>query len=649
MRLPAFLVVCSLLALAGVALLAIPPSEPPPVAPSGSSAHTTVVVRDGVKLEWELRDSQSHADASSHRSAVATLTLSDARTGEPIRRARPRAWMDRTSGEAAEGEACKAKIRSYLGGLLAVQAQVDLNAAWLLVMNDDNTVSVLNPHVAFSRTKLRSILTLPGRAADWVLHPDGSTLYVSIPETGQLSLIDTRRFSSRGLLRVGEGARRLLLSPDSRRLFITREEAGRVAVVDAVGQLLAGELEVEPGRLSLAFAQGGRELYVASDRSASIHVFDSVTLESLGTIAGAEGVIALAHHDAAGAVFAANERSGEISIIDPDQRRVTARIPLQQGVSKLGLDPSGRWLLALNSKEGELTAIDAASRTVRATWDKLGTPDALTFTREFVYVRDTGAPRIFLARLDALNGSGQPGVSEIQIGQVAPGSMAAASEAAPFVRTIEGDGVFVASPKDRALFFYMEGMMAPMGTLRNNGREPRAVLLLDRALREVQPGVYRTDVELGASGTWDVSVLVDSPRVALCLQEEVAPSDKERQQGPEHQVTVKAAFDVSLPLAAGAEHALPFIVSDAALGEVKPEEVEVLAFRPPGTWQWRGTARRGASEALEVVLPPAPEGQLTLLLGVPARGAPLGSLSTFQLAISGTGGEPAAVATEIAR
>ena len=46
------------------------------------------------------------------------------------------------------------------------------------------------------------------------------------------------------------------------------------------------------------------------------------------------------------------------------------------------------------------------------------------------------------------------------------------------------------------------------GTFSSYGREPRAALIEDRSLKEVQPGVYTTTVQLGDEGVYDVELLL---------------------------------------------------------------------------------------------------------------------------------------------
>ena len=68
------------------------------------------------------------------------------------------------------------------------------------------------------------------------------------------------------------------------------------------------------------------------------------------------------------------------------------------------------------------------------------------------------------------------------------------------------------------LYFYTEGMMAPMGTFDNYKRIPRGLLVLDRSLEEVAPGVFRASVRVARGGRFDVPMLIDQPRITHCFR-----------------------------------------------------------------------------------------------------------------------------------
>src|SRR6185503_18765637 len=62
--------------------------------------------------------------------------------------------------------------------------------------------------------------------------------------------------------------------------------------------------------------------------------------------------------------------------------------------------------------------------------------------------------------------------------------------------------VLVANAEDKVVYFYKEGMAAPMGHFQSYGKVPRAVLVVDRSLRETRPGIYETVAQMGPAGQY---------------------------------------------------------------------------------------------------------------------------------------------------
>src|SRR5204863_8721175 len=95
--------------------------------------------------------------------AMVSFKVTDKRTGQPVVGLRPTAWISSRTAENAPNEAeCRDKIRTFTGGLLSARPDIDLNSYMMLTLNHDNTVTFINPQVAFNITKLESIVTLSG-------------------------------------------------------------------------------------------------------------------------------------------------------------------------------------------------------------------------------------------------------------------------------------------------------------------------------------------------------------------------------------------------------------------------------------------------------------------------------------------------------
>jgi hypothetical protein len=145
-------------------------------------------------------------------------------------------------------------------------------------------------------------------------------------------------------------------------------------------------------------------------------------------------------------------------------------------------------------------------------------------------------------------------------------------------------------------------MAAPMGNFQNYRREPLATLIVDRSLRETAPGVYSTTVKLPASGHYDVAFLTDSPRIAHCFDIAADPNPLLKEEKGvalriEHQ-----ARDNQLQV--GHDFTLRFKLIETKTNKAKDDlqDVRVLTFLAPGTWQRRDLAKSLGNGMYEINL-----------------------------------------------
>src|SRR5205085_6224332 len=152
--------------------------------------------KEGVVIAFSIKpagaDGAKDARLLAGAEALVTFRINDAHTQQPVSGLRPSAWISTRAYAHAPNEAeCRDKISTFVGGFLAARAGISLNAYYLLTLNHDNTVTFINPQISFSATKLESIVTLPGRGADWVLSKGREMLYVTLPEQSQVVAINT--------------------------------------------------------------------------------------------------------------------------------------------------------------------------------------------------------------------------------------------------------------------------------------------------------------------------------------------------------------------------------------------------------------------------------------------------------------------------
>ncbi|WP_438022832.1 YncE family protein [Sorangium sp. So ce233] len=626
--------------------------EPPPPPPAAAAAPAEApgegerspavsrVEREGLSIAFELRPLTGAGDRPEARTdATAVFTITDAATGAPARDLGPLAWMSRRAGAPPDDAGCQDKIKSFMAGLIAVRPEVDMNAYLLWTQNQDNTLSVINPQLAFNRSKLRSIVTLAAGSTSLALHPDGDRLYVTLQSGRGLAIVDTRRSLVAANVPVGADPMRVAVAPDGRTVWVGNDGDGTVTVVDARAASVLKTLRAGPGHHEIAFSGGGRTAWITSRDASTVTAVDAVTLEPVAEIEIGQGAAAVAASDAAGAVYVANQPRGEIVILDAGRRAVAGRVAVKAGVDAVGFEPGGRFAFALNPAKGEVSILDASTGSLAHTLPGFASPDALAFTKTYAYVRNLGESRISLIDLPSLERPGKPAVVEVQVGQQPPRAAKGPRSAAPFAVLPDGNGAIVANPADKVLYYYVEGLMAPMGTLSNYGREPRAALIEDRSLKEVQPGVYAATVRLGDEGVHDVELLLRGRRVAACLEATVAPSAvpaEDRSPG----LTVEPLFDAGADLEVSKPATLRFRATPkGSAPPLEAKEMKVMIFRFPVGFRDTVQPRAEPDGAFSVTFTPPEPGQYRFLLAAESRNAPLGALPFVDLHAS-TGAAP---------
>jgi DNA-binding beta-propeller fold protein YncE len=590
----------------------------------------------GLAVEMLVTAAESGAQSipRAGEQARVEFRVRDARSGQPIAGLHPLAWMLRTDQTEALGEAeCRDRVRPLVDGGLASRPDADLNRYLLLALNDDRSISFINPQVAFSRTQLESLIVLPGVGTDWVLSRDGDSLYVSMAEADSVAVIDTRTRRLRTVLQTGGGSRpgRLALAPGSGAVYVDLAGASAVAVIK--GDEQAGRIGTHAGEHRFAFTPDGATAFVASAEARSVAIIDTASLSQRASVDLGGASVAIAYGPASGLVYVALDEGG-IAAIDPGTGHVVANMPAPPGAAALRFDPQGRFALLANPAKGTLSLLDSAVNRLTATASVQAGADQIAFSRGYAYVRGRASADFALLELDQLRqGRIEPVSIRAEQGASAPAgdTDAVADMTAP---TPDGAGAMLASAAGRTIYGYAEGMMAPAGTLNAYGHRLRGLLVLDRSLTETAPGTYATTVRVSRSGHFDVPVLIDRPRLIHCFRTEIAPSEAAGQQVGRASLRIERLY-ADTALTPGIASRVAVRIADAATGEpvLGLADVRALAFEPPGTWQQRQRARDTGEGiyAAEWVFPRP--GVYDVSLSIPSRGIGFAHLPALHLTV----------------
>jgi YVTN family beta-propeller protein len=533
--------------------------------------------------------------------------------GSRLSGVRPAAWIDSRDPKIGGGGACKDKIQSFLGGTLRARPQVDLNAYWIVTLNVEPSVAVIDPIVGFGGSNLLTAVTLQSPGVDWALSRDQRRLFISMPLVNRVAVVDTETWSVVKNIDTAFRPGRLALAGDGERLWVAHqnERAADAALTVIDTRSLTAVASIATGRAphQLAFSPDGKRAFVTNGGDGTVSIVDTAASKRLDDVATGPSPVGIAASTLSASVYVVDS-DGSIAVIGPDAKAVTRRIEAKPGLSSIAFAPGGRWGFITNPKENVVHVIDSATSTIVTTATDVGeNPDQVSFTEDFAYVRAAGADQVKLIRLASLGNDPEANVATFPGGQIPPAAAGADSYASAIVAAPEPKSVLVANPADRLVYYYMEGMAAPMGNFRAAGRSPKAALILDRSLRETEPGVFSIRTKVPAAGEYDVAFFLNAPRVVHCFDLTVRPDPGVKQKIAERAVKVEPLF-ARKEVHAGEELDVRFRLTNPNTNRPHRnlKDVRALAFLAPGVWQKR------------IVAEPAGDGVYHVKLTVPKAG-----------------------------
>ncbi len=490
------------------------------------------LVRDGVAIEFEARPLGSDGVLTEGMFADIRLRITDATTGQPLAGQVPGAWLDQALPEG-QADQCKVRIGTYLKGVLSARPMVDLNSYYLVVMNKDSALTVIDPVTSVGGiTSTLTRIALKRPPMDWAASADDRLLYVSMPSAGEVAVVDTDEFKVLGNLPAGPEPVRVALQPDGRYLWVGNnarrgqqgDEQGGVTVIDTQSRKTVATLATGGGHHEIAFSADSRHAFVSSRDAGRVTVVDVASLKKVQDIETGPSPLSLAVSTLSGALYVSDGKAGTITVIDARSLEVRKVIEAGQGLGPLRFTQDGRFGLALNSMEDQVLVLDAGSDEIVQRAEVTAEPYQLVFTRNYAYVRGLASPKVSMINLESLGKGKQVIVQAFEAGPAAPKLAGDLPLADGLSQARDEGAVFVVNPVDNTTYFYMEGMNAPMTGYLNRGHTSRAARVIDRSMREVEPGLFSSRIKLPAPGRFDLAVLLNQPKIAHCFNAEVQPN-----------------------------------------------------------------------------------------------------------------------------
>lgn len=552
------------------------------------SAATATIEQNGIRVNFSVQPVDvSQATLTAGSDAAFRFSINDI-SGTPVAGAYPAAWMQRRAEtQPTDKVGCKKMIKTFIEGSLLTQPTLNLNVYYVLVLNDDASISVVDPLFHFGGTSLLTMIPLSSKGYDWRYSKQLQRLLVTLPDARSLAVVDTVGFNISQEIDLGVRPGAIALQPDQQYAWVGYNDgqSGGVIVVDIGKGKIAGRIKSGRGNHRFAFSPDSRYAFVTNEQDGTVSVIDIHQLQNVRIIATGEQPVSIDYSSAADAIYVSNAGEGSIVSIDGKTFKINSRTVLDPGLGQIRFAPGGRFAVVVNPATDHVYVWDAANDRVSKSGKVEVGPDQISYSDTLAYIRHRGSGTVLMIPMDVIT---DPDV-DMQVVDFPGGQNGFGIADTPAANIVQAPGenaVLVAHPVDRQVYYYKEGMAAPMGSFKNYRRSARAVLAIDRSLQEVIPGTYATTGRLADAGTYDVAFFMDSPRVTHCFEVRVMPDLNKPT------ITSKSTVARLMPnqhFQAGKANLLRFRLQDSVSGDpvIGISQMQALAVLSPGIWQTR--------------------------------------------------------------
>ncbi|VVN40862.1 hypothetical protein PS662_05457 [Pseudomonas fluorescens] len=490
------------------------------------------IERDGVVVTLELRPLAEDSMLREGQFADVLFRVTDSASGQPLSGVNPGAWLDpeTVAADAAQGreKSCKSRVGVFLKSSIGARPLLDLNSYFLMVMNRDASVSVVDPSVSVGGiTSTLARIDIKQAPMDWVTTRDNKRVFISMPTAGEVAVVDSEQFKVRDSVAAGSNPVRLALQPDERLLWVgnnaAKAEESGVTVIDSQSLKTLKHLATGSGHHEIAFSKDSRFAFVSNRDDGTLSIIDVASLTISKQLKTGSNPLSVAYSPLSQAVYVADGKDGTVTVVDGASLEVRRVIKVKQGLGPMGFSADGRFGIVLNTLENQVGVIDAATDSLIHELDVSAEPYQVVFTKAYAYVRGLASAKVTMINLSSL-GLGRTPISQgFEAGPQAPRLAGDLPLASSLAVSRDDNAVFVVNPVDNTTYFYAEGMNAPMSGYPNRGQVARAALVIDRSLREVEPGLYSSRIKLPGAGRFDVAFLLNQPNIIHCFTAVVEP------------------------------------------------------------------------------------------------------------------------------
>ncbi|HWT70157.1 MAG TPA: cytochrome D1 domain-containing protein [Pseudomonas sp.] len=520
---------CALAVGAALIWLGVSRTTPPTLLSEVSLPNTwtgQTLERDGVAVALDVRPLAKDGVLREGEFADVRFRVTDKASGQPLAGVAPGAWIDPevSAADQAQGrdKSCKSRVSTFLRSNIGARPLLDLNSYFLLVMNRDASVMVVDPSVSVGGiTSTMARIDIKQPPMDWVTPRDNKRVFVSMPTADEVAVIDSEQFKVVDSVAAGSNPVRVALQPDERLLWVgnnakTAEQSG-VTVIDSISLKTLKHLPTGVGHHEIAFSKDSRFAFVTNRDDGTLSIIDIASLNVIKQLKTGSNPLSVVYSPLSGAAYVADGRDGTVTVVDAASQTVRRVIKLKQGLGPMGFSADGRFGIVLNTLENQASVIDAATDGLIHDLDVSAEPYQVVFTKAYAYVRGLASSKVTMINLASLGEGRKPITQGFEAGTQSPRLAGDLPLASSLAVSRDENSVYVVNPVDNTTYFYAEGMNAPMSGYANRGQVARAAMVIDRSLREVEPGLYSARIKLPPAGRFDVAFLLNQPSIVHCF------------------------------------------------------------------------------------------------------------------------------------
>ena len=505
-------------------------------------------------------------------------------SGAPVTSVFPAAWlMARPAGSVTTPQMAIKKAESLVNASLLSPADLDLNVYYVLTLNGNGTIGVVDPLFGYGGTKLLAMVPLKSPGADWVLSPDETTVYVSLPELNQVAAVDTSTWEVRKHVPGGLMPDRIALQPDGQYLWVAGGGAGErsadsgVTVLNRTTLEVAARIRTGMGRHDIAFSNDSRFAFVTNSQQDTVSVIDVRTLKKRGDVKTGKTPASIDYSATGQAAYVTHAGDGTIAVLEGEGARVVRSLRAEAGLGQIRFAPGGRLAFIVNPEKDLVHILDAAASRIVQSGPVESGPDQIAFSDKLAYVRHRGSPNVLMIPLDAVGVEGKRiPLVDFPGGQNPPGRMTRPCWATSMIQAPGASAMLVSNAVDQAVYYYKEGMAAPMGTFKTYSCEPLAVMVVDRSLRErIDAGSFETVSKLPGPNSYDIVFFLDTPRIICSFPVEIHANPELVRQRNEGKIDIEHRVDET-SLTVGKVTRIRFKLTDRTSGLVKSGLADVM-------------------------------------------------------------------------